>query len=358
MFHLRSIYNRLLCKFGRTTELELTREARNQFEDKYLLYGPFPEITDAELKLYQEAWPMWKVEKKDLTWARVYKREWGFSPYVIGNWHTLLLRNKVNPYEQLSSFENKALCDIYFPEIPYPQAYVRRLQGVFYDEKMNMISKDEAIDILASKDSYVIKPAFGTMQGEGVHVVLKENIQDNYKDFICASINEQKSDFIAQERLIQHPDIAKLNPTSLNCCRVTTIYIDGKFGSATNLKIGKKGSSVDNWYNSYFCGVDRGGRVMKRGYSKELQSVTRTDLGIPLESIIIPNYQAMIQIVEYFHKKFFPNCGIIGWDITIDSKNKCRIIEVNLTKPGIVAEQLAVGDFFKDFSDEINKLFK
>ena len=97
---------------------------------------------------------------------------------------------------------------------------------------------------------------------------------------------------------------------------------------------------------------------MKRGYSKELQSVTRTDLGIPLESIIIPNYQAMIQIVEYFHKKFFPNCGIIGWDITIDSKNKCRIIEVNLTKPGIVAEQLAVGDFFKDFSDEINKLFK
>lgn len=358
MFILRSIYNRLLCKFGLTTELELTRVARNQFEDKYLRYGHFPEITDAELKLYQETWPMWNIEKKDLTWARVYKKEWGFSPYVIGNWHTLLLRNKVNPYEQLSSFENKALCDIYFPEIPYPKAYVRRLQGVYYNEKMDVISKEEAISLLASIDSYVIKPAFGTMQGEGVQVVLKEKIQDNYKDFVCASIDEQTTDFIAQERLTQHPDIAKLNPTSLNCCRVTTIYIDGKFGHATNLKIGKKGSNVDNWYSSYFCGVDKEGRVMKRGYAKDLQCVTQTDSGISLDSIVIPNYQEMVQMLESFHKKFFPNCGVIGWDITIDNKSEIRIIEANLTKPGIVAEQLAVGDFFKDFSAEINKLFK
>ena len=70
-----------MCKLKLTTELELTRKSRNQFEDKYLGYANFPEITDEELKLFQETWPMWNIEKKDLTWARVYKREWGFSPY-------------------------------------------------------------------------------------------------------------------------------------------------------------------------------------------------------------------------------------------------------------------------------------
>lgn len=340
-----------------TTELELTRKSRNRFEDKYLGYSNFPEITDEELILFQKTWPMWNIEKKDLTWARVYKREWGFSPYVIGNWHTLLLRNKLNPYEQLSSFENKALCDIYFPEIPYPKAYVRRLQGVFYDEEMNILSKEEAIDLLVSKDSYVIKPAFGTMQGDGVQVVTKDNIKDNYKEFVCSTFKEQNTDFIAQECLIQHPDIAKLNPTSLNCCRVTTIYISGKFGHATNLKIGKKGSKVDNWHSSYFCGVDTNGKVMKRGYTKDLQVVTSTDMGTPFDSIIIPNYKQMIQTLEHFHKKYFSNCGIIGWDIIIDNRNEIRIIEANLTRPGIVAEQLAVGDFFKEFRKEINNLF-
>ena len=52
------------------------------------------------------------------------------------------------------------------------------------------------------------------------------------------------------------------------------------------------------------------------------------------------------------------NGNIDSGDITIDNKSEIRIIEANLTKPGIVAEQLAVGDFFKDFSAEINKLFK
>ena len=134
---------------------------------------------------------------------------------------------------------------------------------------------------------------------------IKDNINENYKNYVCSTFSEQKSDFIAQECLIQHPDIAKLNPTSLNCCRVTTIYISGKFGHATNLKIGKKGSKVDNWHSSYFCGVDTNGKVMKRGYTKDLQVVTSTDMGTPFDSIIIPNYKQMIQTLEHFHKKYF-----------------------------------------------------
>lgn len=332
---------------------ESIRNGRNQFEDKYLSYDTFPEITDEELRQFQETWPMWNIEKCDLTWARVYKKFWDFSPYVIGNWHTLLLRKRFNPYEQLSSFENKALCDIYFPEIPYPKAYVRRISGVYYDIDMNVISKDEAITLLTNMGTYVIKPAFGTMQGEGVRVMSKEKMVGNIESIVRESIDSQKSDFIAQEIIEQHPDIAKLNPTSLNCCRVTSLFIGGKYSSSAMMKIGKLGSKVDNWHSSYLCGVSSEGKLFDRAFDNKLKTVSSTDNGIVLEGIQLPLFTEMCQLIEGLHKKYFPNCGTIGWDVVIDNNNKVRIIEANLTTPGIVAEQLVSGDFIKSLYHEI-----
>ena len=176
--------------------------AKNQSEHKYLLNHDYPEITDDELKKIQEAWPYMNLTKRDLTWSRIYKKEHGFSPYFIGVWQTHLLRQIFNPYAQLSSFENKALCDVYFPELPFPLAYVRRLQGVYYDKDMSIISEKDAIELLLTKQSYIIKPAFGSMQGQGVHKVTLLGGNDDVTK-IKHSFSEKKTDFIAQEVLHQ-----------------------------------------------------------------------------------------------------------------------------------------------------------
>ena len=200
--------------------------ARNRGEQKYLVNHDYPEITDDELKQVQQAWPYMNLTKKDLTWSRIYKKEHGFSPYFVGVWQSYLLRQVFNPYEQLSSFENKALTDIYFPELPFPRAYVRKIQGMYYDDKMSLLSEAEAVALLSSKQSYIIKPAFGTMQGKGVKKIsLSENPEENHS-LVLKSFQEHKSDFIVQEVVRQHPAVAALNPTSLNCCRVTTIFIN------------------------------------------------------------------------------------------------------------------------------------
>ncbi|MBE6223881.1 MAG: hypothetical protein E7122_01450 [Bacteroidales bacterium] len=136
-----------------------------------------------------------------------------------------------NPYEQLSSFENKGIVDVLFPEIPFPKAYVRRIQNVYYDVNMNKISEKEAISILRQYNNYIIKPSFGTFQGKGVEKIsLNKESEEN---IILESFNNQNNDFIVQEVIEQHSDIAALNPTSLNCCRVTSIYIDGYYGCST-----------------------------------------------------------------------------------------------------------------------------
>lgn len=334
-------------------KMEKIRHGRNGFEKKYLAYDSFPEITDDELKQIRKTWPMWKIKKDDLIWSRVYKKFHGFSPYIIGNWHTYLLRQEFNPYEQLSSFEYKGLFDVYFPEIPFPKSFVRRIQNVYYDLNMQVISRERAVDILLQYDTYIIKPSFGTNQGKGVEKV-NLNVVDKKKR-ILESFEDQKSDFIAQEVLEQHPDVAALNPTSLNCCRVTSVYIDGKFGFSTVFKIGKAGSNIDNWRSSYFCGVCQDGTLSQYGFANDLKIVEQTDNGITIRGFRLPCYKDIVILVEKYHKKYFPNCGMIGWDVLVDKNNSVRVIEMNLTVPGLVAEQLAAGDFLKDFRDEIVK---
>lgn len=56
--------------------------------------------------------------------------------------------------------------------------------------------------------------------------------------------------------------------------------------------------------------------------------------------------------VKKYHQKYFPNCGIIGWDLLIDEDDKVRIIEVNLDYPGAEV-QLCSGTIFKSFRDDI-----
>lgn len=337
---------------------ERLHEAKNQSEHKYLVDHDYPEITDDELKQIQEAWPYMNLTKKDLTWSRIYKKERGFSPYFIGVWQTHLLRELLNPYVQLSSFENKALCDVYFPFFPFPQAYVRRLQGIYYDRNMKVLSESEAVGILLEKQAYIIKPAFGTMQGQGVSKIQLRNERENDILTVRNSFLEQESDFIAQEVLAQHPTVAALNPSSLNCCRVTTIYIDGHFGYSTIIKIGRKNSNVDNWHSSYLGGVSASGSLLGDVYDYTLNRTEKTDYGQVLKGMQLPCFKEMIDFVEQAHKRYFPNCGVIGWDVCVDNNDQVRIIETNLTSPGFVGEQLASGTFFEPFREEINNRMK
>jgi len=65
----------------------------------------------------------------------------------------------------------------------------------------------------------------------------------------------------------------------------------------------------------------------------------------------------LLSAVESYHKLYFPQCGIVGWDVVIDNNNIPKVIEANLSIPGIPAEQLCSGAFFKDVRDELCKVF-
>jgi hypothetical protein len=276
------------------------------------------------------------------------KKIHGFSPYYLSPCWYNEIRGKTNPKNQLYSLENKALCDVYFPQLSFPEVYLRRLNGSYFDKEMNYLTKDEAKKLLCTYKEFVIKPSIGTEQGEGVK---KISMKEDYD--LDALFSEEGKDFIAQEVLKQAPEIECLNPTSLNCFRVTTMFMENKFGYSTALKVGKIGAVRDNWNSGYWVNVNNDGRCSKYGYDYNMNPHEKTDNGIVLEDLQMPRFQEMIAYLETMHKKLFPNCGVIGWDVTIDMDYKVRIIEYNLWDPGTNIEQFVCGDFFKPFRDQM-----
>lgn len=314
---------------------------------RFLKFG-LPEITSEEKRIIRETWPGLHIYDMDFVHARVFKKIHGFSPFYLSPCWYNEIRAKMNPKDQLYALENKALCDVYFPQLRFPEVYVRRLNGYFFDKDMNFITEDVAIKILSAKKEFIIKPAIGSEQGDGVKKI-KNTISTDWKSLFM----EEGLNFIAQEVLKQAPEIEKLNPSSLNCFRVTTLWIDGKFGYSTALKVGKEGAFRDNWNCAYWVNVTDDGLLSEFGYDYNINAVSKTDNGIVFKGVQMPKYKEMIAHLKQMHKAIFPNCGVVGWDVTIDKDYNICIIEYNLWDPGTNIEQFVSGDFFRPFRDRM-----
>ena len=98
------------------------------------------ELTGEEKKQVRETWPGLHIFDMDFVHARVFKKIHGFSPYYLSPCWYNEIREKMNPKNQLYALENKALCDVYFPELSFPEVYLRRLNGAFFDVQMNYLN--------------------------------------------------------------------------------------------------------------------------------------------------------------------------------------------------------------------------
>ena len=306
-----------------------------------------PLLSKEELLEVKRVWPCFKrINNKDLIYLRKYKQEYGFDPYFLCDYQYTNLLRKVNPIEGAWVFRNKAMYDVWFPQLNTPKIYLKCVNKVYYSHDRK-VSKDEAIIVLAGCEEFIIKPSIDTGGGKGVRLLKMDAIVDK-QSYANKLIDNYGNDFVVEEVIRQHHEMKALNPTSLNTCRITSMYIDGFFHHSAILKIGKKDACVDNWDSAYLVGIDSDGRLKKHGYDSQLNKVTKTDNGIDLLGYSVFGYEKMVSFVEKSHKYYFPMIGIIGWDICIDEDGSIRVIEVNVDFPGAVGEQYVSGTFFKN----------
>lgn len=195
------------------------------------------------------------------------------------------------------------------------------------------------------------KPNMGD-QGKGV-LKIKSDDSQAIEELISDS---KKNPFVVEGAIEQIPEIAAINPSSINTVRAYTLLKkDGETEILSiMLRVGRKGSHVDNWGSGgvgYDFDIETGVCV---GYGRDKKNnpyVFHPDSNVQMVGYKLPNYEQLKKtIIELSHK--VPEARFVGWDIAITS-NGYELVEMNC--PGGHDFLQAFGE---PFGDVIEKEFK
>ena len=164
----------------------------------------------------------------------------------------------------------------------------------------------------------VFKQVFGC-SGETVKVVKIENGniisgKNTYtpEEFLALLTSVKASSWIVQEYITQHPEMKKLNETSVNTLRFVTFHTGDSIEvfPVIMMRYGVPGALVDN--SSLGVGVDINGIVMESAYDLKDKSRRKCHMA----GMSVPYFKEAIEMVKHLHSNI-PEIFTVGWDICI-----------------------------------------
>lgn len=170
----------------------------------------------------------------------------------------------------------------------------------------------------ASVGDIIMKPYDGA-GGHGIFILRQAE-----KQRICIS---DYGKYIAEEVLIQHPDLAELNASSVNTIRVLTFC--GEIISCV-LKVGRGGAVVDNMSsNGMYGNINiEYGLTDSAFYDIDLNEyLYHPTSGMRLIGVEIPRWNELKALVRKA-AQVFPDVRYIGWDCAV-LRDKVVIVEAN-----------------------------
>lgn len=266
----------------------------------------------------------------------------------------------LNPRVDSFAFVNKGLYDLFFKEIPHPECFVKNIAGIYW-RKESMLTMDEVCTFLVREaPEFIIKPSVNTCGGVGVKKIDLTMMKEVERKLYIKNILQQyDSDFVIQKIVDQHRETAQFNPESLNTFRICSLFLNGKLSILTRLlRCGQNGSVVDNGTaGGIMIPVSPDGRLAKYGIDHHFKKYEKSSNGIIFEGICIQDYPKLEQFIAKYYC-FFPTCHLVAWDLAIDKEGNPLMVEVNLVGPGITEEQIVIGPFLGDRTDEVIEYVK
>lgn len=226
------------------------------------------------------------------------------------------------------AFQNKAYFPNIYPNVKQPRMICRRLEGLFYDGNFNRITFKRVVELCLKaleKTEIVIKPS--TLSGGKGVVFLSSATEETLRE----EFRKIEGIVVVQEAIKQHPDIAKLNPSTVNTIRLTTYMTNRKVVPlAALMKIGNAGVRVDNYkHGGHILGVNLDGTAYPYALNVDYERVTVLPTGVDLsEGFQVPGFDSVLKTAAKAHN-CTPQVKVISWDIAIDQDAKAVIIEGN-----------------------------
>lgn len=313
-------------------------------------------MSTVQIKEIKEYWK--KLAGKDIP---IYWHEYFFSRngeysvrYVPTCFYHSNIIYRLNSRQLTMAYTDKNSYDNYLSDVWRPQTIIKNSNGYFYNAE-KPISKAEALEICKDLKDAVIKPSMIGKWGTGVRIFSSDKgmIQEN--ESVNDLFNQFGRNFIIQRKVVQHKEMARLNPTSLNTLRILSYrHGDEVIVLYAVVRIGRKDKIVDNeTAGGINADIDLASGCIKNyayGTPAEKQ-ISLTDVGTLLKGFEIPSFKEAISVVKNLHLRL-PYFHLIGWDFGIDSEGRPVMIEWNRC-PDL--SQTAHGPAFGDMTEDIVK---
>ncbi len=198
---------------------------------------------------------------------------------------------------------------------------------------LSACSRGELAAFLTERCEVIAKPAEGEC-GHGIEKIRLDRFST--VDEACEYLLAPDNGFgVVEDVIIQHPEMQRLYPDSVNCLRMTTLLVDGQAHMLyAVLKTGNNGNFVDNLESGGFaCHVDREtGVVCGPGHTSS--SISDAQLvevhpisGVAFRGFKVPFYREAANLVCRAALEV-PQVRYIGWDVCITETGPA-IIEGN-----------------------------
>lgn len=273
---------------------------------------------------------------------RLFSHYCGQTPDIVPEdiGHSIIEAH-LNPKRFRPFYQDKNLYDTYVPDGVMPTTIARRmgngiLMGKDYKPLLGPLS-----EALASFDRVVLKPTLDSDSGRGVMLFVRKGDEWQAIGHDGITLNEQfllgyGPDFILQEALTQHPDIAKYNPTSVNTLRVATyrsVVDEEVHVLASIMRIGKSGAVIDNAHaGGMYIGIDIStGKLMHRLFDQFGQSISVWNgYDFSTTDNTIPHWDRVLNKVKEIASRVH-HMRLLAFDISVDAAGNPRMVEFNVS---------------------------
>lgn len=230
------------------------------------------------------------------------------------------------------------------------------VNGVYFDEKRNVVDKKEFIHILDGIGDCIFKQTNDTDSGKGVRLEKFEGGGTLEIQEAIASFNGKP--FVVQRLVKPHKTLADIYPFSINTFRIVTYVWEGKiYHFPVSLRLGRNGNHVDNTNaGGIFVGLTDDGHFMDSAFT-EFREVfyKHPDTGFVFKDSFLPYIPILIRVAEKMHTNAL--ClGIISWDLTVDELGDIVLIEANTNGQAVWLPQMSTGR--PAFGENTSKILK
>lgn len=293
-------------------------------------------------------WRRYRVRTPREYWFRIYGADPRYIPDDL--WFARIVPH-FNNLLFAQALQDKCLHNLFVPAMARPRTVVKNVGGSFYTDDLTLLGEAEAISLCRNTGRILVKPSVGSGQGRSIRfydsgTLTEEAVRDIFRLY--------RKNFIVQEKASQHPDLAVLNPDSLNTVRVVSfLWRDRVHLLSSILRIGGDGSEVDNVSRGgYQCTIRPDGSLELAAITKQGGRFVQTEQtagGIRFSEVTVPSFHRVQEAVRSAAASM-GHFRLLGWDIAVSPEGEPLLIEYNVI-PG--QNQSTCGPTFGDLSDDV-----